>query len=95
MSYYEAQKHNKYPQTPEDVFDFHGMTTSECKLELEEIIRDEEYNHIRIIVGKGTRSPNGPVLPDFIRNYLTDHNIRFSPSKPQDGGDGSLEVYFN
>lgn len=94
MSYYEAQKNNKYSQEPDEVFDFHGMTTSECKLELEDIIRSGDYTYIRIVVGKGTRSPNGPVLPDFVRNYLTEHNIRFSPSKPQDGGEGALEVYF-
>jgi DNA-nicking Smr family endonuclease len=93
MSYYEAQKPNKYPQIPDELFDFHGMTTSECKLELEDIVRCGEYFHIRIIVGKGTRSPNGPILPDFVRNFLTERNIRFSPSKPQDGGEGALEVY--
>lgn len=95
MTYYSGQKNNKYPQIPDAIFDFHGMTTSECKLELEDIIRDGEYTHIRIIVGKGTRSPNGPVLPDFVRNYLTEHHIRFSPSKPQDGGEGALEVFLN
>lgn len=92
MSYY-ASKSNKYPQIAEAVFDFHGMTTSECKLELEDIIQSGEYSHIRIIVGKGTRSPNGPVLPDFVTNYLISHNIRFSSSKPQNGGEGALEVY--
>jgi DNA-nicking Smr family endonuclease len=94
MSYYEAQKNNKYPQIPDEVFDFHGMTTSECKLELEDIVECGEYSHIRIIVGKGTRSPNGPILPDFVRNFLTERSIRFSPSKPQDGGEGAMEVYF-
>lgn len=94
MSYYENQKDNKYPQIPDIVLDFHGFTTSECRHELDILLEDLEYSHVRIIVGKGNRSPNGPVLPDFVRNYLIEHNVRFSPSKPQDGGDGALEVYF-
>ncbi len=97
MSYYEAQKkHNKYKQEPDLILDFHGMTTAECKEELDLIVNNKVVNsisHIRIIVGKGTRSQNGPVLPDFVRNYLTTHNIRFSQSKIQDGGEGALEVY--
>jgi DNA-nicking Smr family endonuclease len=93
MTYYSNQKPNKYPQIPDIVLDFHGLTTVECKAELDEIIDSKEYTHIRIIVGKGTRSPNGPILPDFVRNFFTTNNIRFSPSKPQDGGDGALEVF--
>ncbi len=94
MSYYEVQKkHNKYKQEPDLVLDFHGMTTAECKDELDELMKNSAESHIRIIVGKGTRSLNGPVLPDFVRNYLTTHNIRFSQSKIQDGGEGALEVY--
>lgn len=94
MSYYSNQKPNKYPQIPDLILDLHGMTTVECKQELDALIEDDKYSHIRIIVGKGTRSPNGPILPDFVRNYLIEHNIRFSPSKPQDGGEGAMEVYF-
>jgi DNA-nicking Smr family endonuclease len=93
MSYYEGQKNNKYKQEPDLILDFHGMTTAECKDGLDTILKNREHRHLRIIVGKGTRSQNGPVLPDFVRNYLTTHNIRFSQSKIQDGGEGALEVY--
>jgi DNA-nicking Smr family endonuclease len=92
MSYYEGTG-NKYPQIPDLVLDFHGFTTGECRHELDELIDNREYSHIRIIVGKGKNSANGPVLPDFVRNYLTTRNIRFSTSKIQDGGEGALEVY--
>ncbi len=95
MSYYEnlGKKNNKYPQEPEAVFDFHGMKTLECKDELDEILQSGEYSHIRIIVGKGRNSADGPVLPSYVKNYLTERNIRFNQSKIRDGGEGSLEVY--
>lgn len=95
MSYYEGigKKNNKYPQEPELVLDFHGYTTAECKDALDELIQEGEFSHVRIIVGKGKNSADGPILPNFVRNYLTEHNIRFSQSKLQHGGEGALEVY--
>ncbi len=65
-----------------------------CKHVLEDVIEAGEYSHIRIIVGKGLNSPNGPILPDFVRNFLTEKGIRFSQSKIQNGGEGALEVFF-
>lgn len=95
MSYYAGigAKHNKYPQIPELILDFHGYTTLECKDELDALISEGKFGHIRIIVGKGKNSQEGPILPNFVRNYLTDHRIRFNQSKLQDGGEGALEVY--
>ncbi|MEK7588695.1 MAG: Smr/MutS family protein [Patescibacteria group bacterium] len=93
MSYYEG-KGNKYPQIPEVVYDFHGYTTSECQEIIDELITERNYTHVRLIVGRGRNSSNGPVLPDFVRGYLTLQNIRFNQSKIQDGGEGSLEVFF-
>ncbi|MDQ3076201.1 MAG: Smr/MutS family protein [bacterium] len=93
MSYY-ADKGNKYPQNPDLIIDFHGYTTFECQEAIDELIREGEHKQIRMIIGRGKRSANGPVLPDFIKNYLTSQNIRFNQSKFQDGGEGSLEVFF-
>lgn len=90
MSYYA---NNKYESEPEFELDFHGWTTEECKEELDEIIREGDYSHIRVIVGKGKNSEGGPVLPNFVKNYLNERNIRFSQSKIQDGGEGALEVF--
>ena len=84
---------NKYIQTPEYVVDLHGFTTGESQAILDELIEEAEYKYIRVIVGKWTNSENGPVLPDFVKNYLTDRNIRFNQSKIQDGGEGALEVF--
>jgi DNA-nicking Smr family endonuclease len=88
------KKQNKYFKEPDLILDFHGMTTSECKLVLEEIIEEAKYNHVRIIVGKGTKSALWPVLPYFVKNFLDDHNIDYTQSKIQDGGEGALEVFF-
>jgi len=94
MSYYAGNsKNNKYQQEPDFELDFHGWTTMECKEELDEIIREGDYSHIRIIVGKGKNSADGPILPNFVKNYLNGKGIRFNQSKIQDGGEGALEVY--
>lgn len=89
-----SMKHiNKYNQTAEFVLDLHGHTTQESKERISEILEEGVYSHVRIIVGKGQNSENGPVLPNFVRNYLTEKGIRFTQSKIQDGGEGALEVF--
>jgi DNA-nicking Smr family endonuclease len=93
MSYY-AHKNNKYPQTPDVELDLHGYTTFEAGEALDEIIKEGGYSHIRIIVGKGRRSVGGPVLPDFVKNYLNARGIRWNQSLIQNGGEGALEVFF-
>lgn len=84
---------NKYIQNPEYTIDLHGFTTAETQIILDELIEEGEYHHIRVIIGKGLNSENGPVLPDFVKNYLSAKNIRFNQSKLQDGGEGALEVF--
>ena len=84
---------NKYLQNPEYVIDLHGFTTYESQVILDELIEEGEYKHIRVIVGKGLNSENGPILPDFVKNYLNTRNIRFNQSKLSDGGEGALEVF--
>lgn len=85
---------NKYERTPEHVIDLHGYTTSETEETLRALLKSAEYSHVRIIVGKGSHSADGPVLRDFVKQYLAMRNVRFNPSKPKDGGDGALEVFF-
>lgn len=84
---------NKYEQNPEIEIDLHGKTMAESKVILDELIEDQEYVYVRVIVGKGAHSANGPVLPHFVRNYLTERNIRYNPAKLRDGGEGALEVF--
>lgn len=88
-------KHNKYLQEPEHTIDLHGYTTYESKEILDQLLVERQFAHIRIIIGKGLNSENGPVLPDFVKNYLNTHNIRFNQSKIQNGGEGALEVFLS
>lgn len=87
-------KQNKYIQTPNKVVDLHGFTTDESLAVLDALLRGSRDTHVRIIVGKGTRSANGPVLPNFVKHYLARHDVSFRQSKIQEGGEGALEVFF-
>jgi DNA-nicking Smr family endonuclease len=73
--------------------DLHGCTTLEAKIMLDEAFESSSYTHIRIIVGKGTKSQFGAVLPSFVQNYLTDQKKRFHFASPEHGGEGALDVY--
>ena len=64
-------------QEPDIVLDFHHMTTSECKIVLDELFSEYDNGYIRFIVGKGLNSENGPVLPYFVQCYLREKNIDF------------------
>lgn len=85
---------NKYEQQPDEIIDLHGLSVSESLRVLVETIECEELNHVRVIVGKGTHSPHGPVLRDAVKHFFVARNIRFSQSKLSDGGEGALEVFF-
>ncbi len=84
---------NKYERKPEYILDLHGYTVREAQAMLDELFRNSQYTHIRIITGKGTHRSTGPILREFVKKYLNTRGINFSPSKIQDGGDGSLEVF--
>jgi DNA-nicking Smr family endonuclease len=84
---------NKYEQNAEKEIDLHGYTTSESEQILDSLFKEGKYKHVRIIVGRGNNSSNGPILPNFVKNYLKSHNARYNQSKIQDGGEGALEVF--
>lgn len=84
---------NKYERQPDTVIDLHGCTVKESERELRALL-EKDFAHVRIIVGKGTHSKNGPVIRDFVKQFLFSRNIRFAQSKLRDGGEGALEVYF-
>jgi DNA-nicking Smr family endonuclease len=75
MSFYAPRHEDTFE--PDLEIDLHGMTTTEAKMTLEEIIESGVYNRVRLIVGKGTRSDYGPVLPAFVKNILTEREISF------------------
>jgi DNA-nicking Smr family endonuclease len=93
---YDKRKNNsmnKYERKPDYIVDLHRYTTREAGELLDEIIGQRQYNHIRIITGKGTFRETGPVLRTFVQNYLKSRDIPFSTSKISDGGEGALEVF--
>lgn len=91
---------NKYLRQPDGVIDLHGRTTAESEDILRDIFKNKKVDgksgssHVRIIVGKGNHSNGKPILRDFVKNYLTAKNIRYTQSKIQDGGEGAIEAYF-
>lgn len=84
---------NKYLQQPDEIIDLHGHTIAETESLLRDIFARKGHSHVRIIVGRGTHSKNGPVLREFVKDQCISRNIRFNQSKLQDGGEGALEVF--
>ncbi len=87
-------KKNKYAQIPERIVDLHGLTVDEAEHALSQLVNEFSEMQIRVIIGKGIHSPHGPVLPNFVKNYLTNRGIPFRQSKLHEGGEGALEVFF-
>lgn len=59
----------------EDERDLHALTAAEAALQLESFLagwsRRRPGAVVRVITGKGTRSPNGPVLKPLVRSLLS------------------------
>lgn len=78
--------------------DLHGLTTHEAKHELAEFLHESKRRGIRcvrIIHGKGLRSPNRePVLKLHVRHWLTlrDEVLAYVQARAVDGGGGALIV---
>lgn len=85
---------NKYPQEPDEIIDMHGFRVADAEEMLVDILRLETKTHVRLIVGKGMHSKDGPVLREFVKNYLEARNISFKYAKLKDGGEGAIEVFF-
>jgi len=88
-------KINKYESKPYKCIDLHGYTKQEAESVLTQLINTSKGKHIRIITGKGLHSEDKePIIKSFTKDFLCSHNISFTTSKIQNGGDGALEVYF-
>lgn len=79
--------------------DLHGFTVPEAEAELEAFLREafvRGFNCIKIIHGRGLRSPNGPRLKHAIIRRLSGRHrksiIAFATSPQCDGGLGALYV---
>jgi DNA-nicking Smr family endonuclease len=89
MSYYPPKEEHFEPDIE---LDLHGCTTVEAKEMLDEVVESGVYTSARIIVGKGTRSEFGPVLPVFVHNYLKERKITYKHAPLREGGSGVYDV---
>ena len=60
--------------------DLHGMNMSESRRALDSLFdwlkHHKSIHTIDIVVGMGSRSLNGPVLPSFVINYLKEKSLK-------------------
>lgn len=83
----------------QDCLDLHGLTVGESEEEvrlfLEEAVK-RNYCCVKIIHGRGLRSPNGPVLKEPLIKWLSGryrkHLAAFVTARPCDGGLGALYI---
>lgn len=83
----------------QDYLDLHGITAADAEMEIEQFIRNSVqlgYRCIKIIHGRGLRSPAGPVLKDIVVNRLARRHRKyvraFVTARQCDGGLGALYV---
>lgn len=89
-------KRNKYLKTVQDEIDLHGLTRAEARESLINFLenaKNNKYNYVRVITGKGLHSENGQsILSGYIRNLLEKENLKYSDAKIYDGGNGAIDV---
>jgi DNA-nicking Smr family endonuclease len=83
----------------QDCLDLHGAIIEEAELEVERFIKDsirKGYKCIKIIHGRGLRSPNGPVLKEAVVKWLLSrfrkYVAAFVSARQCDGGLGAVYV---
>jgi DNA-nicking Smr family endonuclease len=90
------KRKKNYTPTIDAELDLHGCTASEARNAVEELLHEasvSKWSRVRIIVGKGMRSPLGiAVLPDTVKALLNQRGLTYTFAKLQNGGEGALEV---
>ncbi|KKS28669.1 MAG: Smr protein/MutS2 [Parcubacteria group bacterium GW2011_GWA2_43_11] len=90
------KKRSYTPPQAQAELDLHGYTAHEAREEVQDFLEEaarEKWTRIRVIVGKGLRSPQGiAVLPTAIKNFLTEQGYTYTYAKLENGGEGALEV---
>lgn len=83
----------------QDCLDLHGFTVSEAEAEVEAFIKlavMRKFSCVKIIHGRGLRSPRGPVLKEALIKWLSlrfkKNVIAFSSARQRDGGLGAVYV---
>ena len=83
----------------QDSLDIHGLILDEAEIEVDRFIREsitKSLRCIKIIHGRGLRSPNGPVLKSAVVQWLSrrfrKYIVAFVTARRCDGGLGALYV---
>jgi len=83
----------------QDCLDLHGLSVEEAESEVEEFLREalrKGRRCIKIIHGRGLRSPGGPVIKEALIKWLSFRHrknlIAFVTARQCDGGLGALYV---
>jgi len=91
----QKRRHDETPQAQAEL-DLHGFTSYEAEMAVEELLEESmerKLTHLRIIVGKGTCSPNNEaVLPYVVKSVLNKYPYTYTHARKEDGGEGALEV---
>lgn len=98
----EKQRLKRYP-LPQGQIDLHGYSAIKADLNVEAYLRNAYRNGtytVRVIVGKGLHSKDGPVLPDIVEkrvDQLKKDKIVFAYEweKKKKSKSGSITVYLN
>lgn len=88
-------KRNKYAREPEAELDLHGHTAFEAREALRAFLEEAQHRKlhtVRLVVGKGTHSAHGPVLPDVAKVILREYGLSYTYGKVHEGGEGALVV---
>jgi DNA-nicking Smr family endonuclease len=88
-------KRGRFPAI--DQLDLHSMNTDEghrAMLVFITYCMVKSLACIRVILGKGFRSENGPRLKHMVRQVLREHPgvLAFTSCRPSDGGSGAVDV---
>ncbi len=85
----------------QDYLDLHGSIVEEAEFMVRQFLDNSLRNGlhcIKIIHGRGLRSPNGPVLKDAVIKWLISHYrkniVAFVSARQCDGGLGALYILF-
>lgn len=79
---------NKYPREAQAELDLHQHTRDQAADVVRAFLRESEgagHTLVRIVVGKGIHSKEGPVLGDVVRALLRDEDYDFSDAKISQG----------
>ncbi len=83
----------------QDCLDLHGLVIEQAETEVERFLKDsvrKGYRCVKIIHGRGLRSPRGPVLKNAVIKWLSGRYrkniIAFVTARQCDGGLGALYV---